>query len=259
MNYEELVTEAVEYEKEISDITKAQHRHYKSLCNNLEKGDLKSAVKDLTPIETLYRDFEEGLSKIRSLIENFDGREYMESGDFASQMLEYCKKAGVDAIGEGVAYEMFPFKVRIDTENLDVYVDRKKMQCFRPVSLINDIKKSQDKLNKASFNAAGFVGELADAYDLALLKQSKGKAYKPDSDCSLLTLYRFLTPMRRFRKDYDQQSFAFDLARLHSSEVRQSPDGRLFQLSPGRDIKKSIRILDSEGNEHFFSVIKFYK
>ena len=259
MNYEDLYAEAAIYQKELSDIMKAQLKHYRSLCKNLEKGDLKSAVKDLPPIEALCKNFEDSLSKARGLVENFNGREYMESGEFAAQMLEYCKKAGVDAVGEGAIYEIFPYKVKLDMESLDVQIDRKKAQCFRPQSLVSDIKKERDKLLKVAFSAAAFVDELALAYDLALMKQSKGKEYKPDSDCFLLTVYKFLTPMKRFRKEYDQQSFAFDLARLHSSDTTKSSDGRNFQLSPGRDIKKSIRILDLDGNEHFFSVLKFYK
>jgi hypothetical protein len=174
-------------------------------------------------------------------------------------MLEYCQKLGVDAVGEGSVYEMFPYRVRIDLENLDVYVDRKKFQCFQPQSLINDIKTGQDKLLKVSFNAVNFADELADAYDLALLKQSKGKAYAPDSDCSLINLYKYLTPMKRFRKDYDRQSFAFDLARLYSSDIEGISDGRKIQFGPSRDIKKSIRILDLNGNEQFLAMVRFYK
>jgi len=259
MNYEDLFSEAVACEKELSDALRLQQKQYKSLCKNLEKGDLKSALKDLTPIEAQCKNFDESLSKTRSLIEGFDGRAYMENGDFIAQMLEYCKKIGVDAVGEGVAYEMFPYKVRLDLENLDVVIDRRKVQCFRPQSLVDDIKTSQDKLLKAAFNAVNFADEMADAYDLALLRQSKGKPYAHDAYCSLLSIYKFLTPMRRFRKDYDQKSFAFDLARLYSSEVKCASDGRVYDLGPGRDVKNSIRILDADGNEQLFAVIKFYK
>ena len=261
MNYEELLTDAIGCEKEISDVMRSQSRLYKSLCKNLEKGDLKNAVKDLTPIESLCYNLEVSLAKLRDLIENFNGREYMENGEFSEQMLEYCKKMGVDAVGEGASYEMFPYKVRIDMDNLDVYVDRKKFQCFRPQSLISDIKNGQDKLLRVPFNAVNFADELADAYDLALLKQSKGEVYAPDKDCSLINLYKYLTPMKRFRKDYDRQSYAFDLARLYSLNVESNisiSDGRKIQFGPARDIKKSIRILDLDGNEHFLTMIRFY-
>ena len=90
MNYEELFSEALGYEKEISDVMRTQQKHYKNLCKNIEKGDLKNAVKDLTPIEALCKNFEDSLAAMRGLIENFDGREYMESGAFTDQMLEYC-------------------------------------------------------------------------------------------------------------------------------------------------------------------------
>jgi len=258
MNYEDFYSEVSACEKEISGVMKVQSKHYKSLCKNLSKGDLKNAVKDQAQVGALSKDFEDCFSKLRGVVENFDGREYMQSGEFTTQMLEFCQKTGVDAVGEGAVFEMFPYKVRLDFENLDAYVDRKKVQCFRPQYLINEIKAGQDKLLKAPFNADVFADELADAYDLALLKQSKNKAYAPDSSCSLLNLYKYLTPMRRFRKEYDKQNYAFDLARLHSSGLEYINDGRKFQFGPGRDISKSIRILDADGNEQFLSTIRFY-
>lgn len=41
---------------------------------------------------------------------------------------------------------------------------------MRPRSLAGIIKAGQEKLNKASFNAQAFLGELAEAYDIAALK-----------------------------------------------------------------------------------------
>ena len=44
---------------------------------------------------------------------------------------------------------------------------------MRPRSLAGIIKAGQEKLNKASFNAQAFLGELAEAYDIAALKLKK--------------------------------------------------------------------------------------
>ena len=107
---------------------------------------------------------------------------------------------------------------------------------------------------KASFNAQAFVNELADAYDLAVLKLKKA----PDADIYLTSLYKFLAPMGRFRKEYDQQSFAFDIARLYASDVETTKNGRCFQFGPSRNNNKALRILDSEGHEQFLATIRFY-
>ena len=185
----------------------------------------------------------------------FDTKEYFEQGEFAEQMLAFCKEKGVDVQGEFPIYEMFPYRVRLDAENQDIYLDRKKIQCMRPKSFVELVKKGQDKLNKAPFNAAGFVNELADAYDLAVLKLNKHQG----ADIYLTSLYKFLAPMSRFRKDYDQQSFAFDLARLYISDVEETKNGRKFQFGPSRNNGRAIRILDQEGKEQFLATIRFYE
>lgn len=150
---------------------------------------------------------------------------------------------------------MFPYRVKLDMENQDVYLDRKKVQCMRPRSFVDTVRSGQEKLNKASFNPTVFAGELADAYDTALLKMNR----QPGADIYLNSLYKFLAPMSRFRKDYDQQSFAFDLARLYISRIEETKNGRRFQFGPSRESNKSIRILDGNGQEYFLSTICFYK
>ena len=146
-------------------------------------------------------------------------------------------------------------ELKKDMENQDIYLDRKKVQCMRPRSFVDTVRSGQEKLNKASFNPTVFAGELADAYDTALLKMNR----QPGADIYLNSLYKFLAPMSRFRKDYDQQSFAFDLARLYISRIEETKNGRRFQFGPSRESNKSIRILDGNGQEYFLSTICFYK
>lgn len=258
MNYEELFLEMQCQVKEMGDSLKNQQKAFKSLCKNLELGDLKSFTKDMATMESLYEGNEKNLQKMQETEQGFDAKEYIHSGDFADQMLDYCKAIGVDVKGEFPIYEMFPYKIRIDSENLDMYIDRKKTQCLRPIGFINSIKSAQDKLLKASFNPTIFANELVQAYDLCLLKQNAGKEYAHDGDCYLINIYKALTPMKRFKKDYDQQSFAFDLARLYDSEARETEDGRMLQFGTSRNIKKAIRILDCDGKEQYLATIRFY-
>ena len=170
-------------------------------------------------------------------------------------MLEVCREEEVDVRGEFPVYEMFPYRVRLDAENQDVYLDRKKVQCMRPQSLIDTIKAGQAKLDKASFNPQTFLNELSDAYDLAAMKLKKS----PGSDILLSNLYKFLAPMSRFRKDYDQHSFAYDLARLYNSDIESTKNKRGYQFGPSRNSStKSYRILDKLGKEQFLATICFY-
>ena len=65
--------------------------------------------------------------------------------------------------------------------------------------------------------------------------------------------------MSRFRKDYDQQSFAFDLSRLYASGIDETKNGRKFQFGPSRLNNKAIRILDQNGQEVFLATIRFFE
>jgi hypothetical protein len=76
-------------------------------------------------METLISDYMGCLLEFRELAESFDSKRYMENGDFAKQMLSYCESMSVDVRGDFPTYEIFPYKVKIDADNQDVYIDRK--------------------------------------------------------------------------------------------------------------------------------------
>lgn len=254
MNYEIFYDTLQPQEKSVKDSISSLQKLFKAVNRETENGDVKSLARDLQTMSETISSLSAYLDDMKKTVENFDTRTYFESGDFAEQMLAVCEEKGVDVQGEFPIYEMFPYRVRLDAENQDVYLDRKKLQCMRPSSLIETISASQVKLNKASFNALTFLGELSDAYDLAVLKLKK----RPGIDIYLTSLYKFLAPMSRFRKDYDQHSFAFDLARLYNDGIEETKNGRRFQFGTSREGKKSIRILDKNGQEQFLATICFY-
>lgn len=259
-DYEELYKQMLGGEKELKDKINGLQKLYKSLSKNMEKGDLKSWNRDLGTMRTLLKEQESLMEEMQKQVDDFGIRAYVESGDFVEQMLAFCNRLEVDVKGEYPIFEMFPFRARIDAENLDLYLDRKRIQCLRPLAFVQDVKAGRDKLLKAAFDPRGFIKELAAAYDLMLLKQNQGKSStSAGGDIYLKSLYTLLTPMRRFRRDYDQQSFAFDLARLYALELRSTEDGRQFQFGPSRNINKSIRILDQDGREQYLATIRFYE
>jgi hypothetical protein len=259
-DYEELLKQVLPLEKDLKDKISSLQKQFKSLSKNLDKGDLKSWTRDIGGLRVLLQEQEALLAGMQDQVDDFGIRAYVETGDFAEQMLGYCERLGVDVKGDFPSYEMFPFRVRVDAENLDLYLDRKKIQCLRPMAFVQEVKTNRDKLLRVSFDPRGFIKELAAAYDLALLKQNQGKAQVVAvADIYLKSLYSFLTPMRRFRRDYDQQSFAFDLARLYASDLHSTEDGRQFQFGPSRNINKAIRILDQDGREQYLATIRFFE
>lgn len=255
MNYENLYEALQPQEKSLKDSIASLQKLSKAVMRETESGDIKSLSRDLNTIEEMVFSLSAILDGLKSSVEGFDTKAYFENGDFAEQMLEVCREEEVDVRGEFPVYEMFPYRVRLDAENQDVYLDRKKVQCMRPQSLIDTIKAGQAKLDKASFNPQTFLNELSDAYDLAAMKLKKS----PGSDILLSNLYKFLVPMSRFRKDYDQHSFAYDLARLYNSDIESTKNKRGYQFGPSRNSStKSYRILDKLGKEQFLATICFY-
>lgn len=254
MNYEELYQNLLPMEKRLKDVTSTAQKLYKTISKDTESGDLKDLNKILAAFEELIKEEAALIQSLQGTVDGFDSRAYFENGEFASQLLDICREMNVNVTGEYPVFEMFPYKVRIDTENQDIYVDRKKVPCMRPQSFAQTVKSGQDRLMKAQFNAQAFVNELAEAYDMAILKTGKS----PESDLYLTNLYKFLVPMSRSRKEYDQQNFAYDLARLYASDVTETKNGRRFQFGPSRDNNKAIRILDGEGREQFLAMIRFF-
>ena len=259
MDYEEIYQPFKLKEKEANDNLQRQQTVLKSISKNAAKGDLKSLAKDINAMDALIEEYKTRIQELRDLTCDFDAQTYMENGDFAKQMLQYCDSMGVDVKGDYPVYEMFPFKVKIDANERDIYINGRRMPCVRPQYLVADINQKKEKLLKASFNAAAFLNELADAYDrLSDLKRRETQNTTRDLELLLKELYRFMTPMQRFRKDYDMQSFAFDLSRLYASDVEYTKNGRSYRLSPGRYSRDSIRILDKNGNESLVGTIIIY-
>ncbi len=255
MDYEQLYTVLQKTEKDLKDKLAAATKLQKNIAKETDAGDLKSVSRDIQALEETVNTLLQLISEFKEAVGGFDTKAYFENGDFEKQLLDCCNENGVDIKGEFPVYELFPYRVRIDAENQDLYLNRKKLQCMRPSSFVNTVKALHAKLDKASFNALSFANELCDAYDLALLKNKK----QAGADIYLTTLYKLLTPMSRYRRDYDQNSFAYDLARLYISGLEETKSGRRFQFGPSRDNNKSIRILDQEGREQFLSTICFYE
>lgn len=254
MNYEDLYQELALPEKSAKDKLAALQKSFKAVCRETDNSDLKSLAKDIEAMKETIAQLSAEVEKISDAVASFDTAAYFENGDFAAQMLAICQEENVNVIGDFPVYEMFPYRIKLDTENQDIYMDRKKVQCMRPKSFVELVKNGQERLTRASFNPQTFANELAEAYDLALLKAKKQSGY----DIYLTQLYKLLAPMSRYRKDYDQQSFAFDLARLYGSGIQETKSGRKFQFGPSRKQNKAIRILDQNGREQYLSTICFY-
>jgi hypothetical protein len=259
MNYEEFYATY----SEISELLKvriATHQKLlKRINNSVEKGDLKAAAKELPAANAAAADCVRSIADITEKIGSVDMRAYLESGDFAEQLVEFCAERNIDIKGEDNVYEVFPYRLKIDSQNEEVLVNKRKAVGLRPRAIVDVLEKERDKLLATAFNPAQYAAEFAAAYDLAALANAKGKKAASGTDVYLTTIYKYLTPMRRFKKEYDMQSYALDMARLYDiQDSYVGTDGRRFQFGPARDNNRAIRIIDAAGNERFLVTIRFF-
>ena len=257
MDYEELYGKLTELEKGLKDSTGSVSRSYKKIVKQGAEGNLTDLKKELSSIIETSALLKEQAEAVSAVVNDFDTKEYFVSGDFARQLLAACEERKINVIGEKGVYEMFPYKVRIygDEEHAEeVYINRKKVQSFRPAAVADTVKAGQEKLNKAKFNDASFMGELAKGYDTTCLKSGS----RSGATIALTKIYNTMVPMARSRKEYDMQAFAFDLARLYElgPEAWVTKDGRHFIFGTSRDGKTGIRVLSRTGVESFINTLR---
>ena len=259
MDYEQYFADAQVYAKELKEKTDAQSKAVKKIQKCILDGDINALPKLFASIRDASQGQAVVLERLQTHTEGFNGREYMSNGDFSEQMIDSCHELNVDVHGSFPIYEMFPCRVTINPETQDITVDKKRLSCLRPAKLVEDIRKELDRLAKAQFNAQLFAKELALAYDFAIIKASKKKNYAADAPQYALDLYDILTPMKRYKKEYTKNAFAYDLARLYASGDTTLEDGRTLRFDTARDARKAIRILDGFGAEQFITTIRFSK
>jgi hypothetical protein len=258
MDYEVLLAAYTETQEQLKACLAQQQKLLKRIGKSMEAGDLKSAVKDTALFDALSRDTAQMIETITNTENSADMAEYLESGDFAAQLVAACEARGIDIIGEEGSYEIFPYRLKINAAEEEVLINGKKTPGLRPLAIASLLETGRSKLLAANFNPEKFAAELAAAYDIAVVHTAKGKTPKTDADVYLSTLYKYLAPMARFRKDYGMQSYAFDIARLYSAGDVSLADGRRIQFGPSRNNNRAIRILDSYGKEYFLATVRFF-
>jgi len=259
MDYEVLLASYMDAHELLKSQLTQQQKLLKRIGKSMDVGDLKSAGKDIAVIAPLAQETEQTIREIERIESGADMAEFLASGDFATQLVDACKARGIDIIGEEGSYEIFPYRLKINAAEEEVLINGKKAPGLRPVAVAAFLESGRNKLLAANFNPEKFAMELASAYDIAIAHGAVGKKLIPDTDIYLSTLYKYLVPMARFRRDYSLQSYAFDLARLYSAGEVVLPDGRGIQFGPSRNNNRAIRILDTFGNEYFLATVRFFR
>ena len=259
LDYEQFYTAAMSCHKEIKEKTSLQTKTVNKMQKCLDDGDVNALPRLFSALRAATGERERALSRLEQIVSEFDSKAYLSEGSFAAQLIACCEQLGVDVTGQFPVFEMFPCRVTVNPESQEITIDRKRTQRLRPLALVSAVKSELERLSKAAFNAQVFAKELAAAYDLMLIKKAKNKPYDPSGACFLSDLYDLLTPMRRYKKDYAKNNYAYDLGRLYATEDLELEDRRRFRFDTVRGGKKAIRILDQHGVEQFITTVRLVK
>ncbi len=255
MDYESFYNEYLSVEKEIKDSAAKVFKLQKSIARAMEKGDVKSAKKDMQLLKAAIEKAYSDSLALSFSIDSFDNAEFYSSGEFASGLLSEFRRLGINAVGESPVYEIFPCKVRLDIDNQDVYLNRKKYPTSRPSYFASLVKGELDKFDSA-FNADRFAAELEKGYDTYIALQKNGVEGMP---VQLKSIYNTLVPISRLRNSYTEQSFAYDIARLYAvSDSIELKSRKRIEFGTDMDASKGYRILDANGNEQFIGTVRFF-
>lgn len=222
------------------------------LSKAIQTGDVRTAEASLRDLEALR--VREPLDEAAKALRAFEPKAYLEN-DFPKEFDQACRDRGISLEGYFPTYSVFPFSVRVDADTSTVLINKKRVGTLRPAVLAAQILAERELLERSPFNAGDFLGALYRMWDRLNL-QSTARVVDIKQPVALKKVYQELVPLRRFRQDYPESFFAFDVQRLLTSGQMEH-DGRRCQLERGRTAAGAIRLIDRQGQERLISTVDF--
>ncbi|MCC2667884.1 MAG: hypothetical protein K0Q72_355 [Armatimonadetes bacterium] len=232
-------------------------RRVATLAGRLVKA---TASGDMKLVETALRDLQalpmaEPLDSVVEAADSFDYRKYLGDG-FGADFEAACREAGLPLEGYFPNYFAFPFPVRVDVDNPSVIVNRRRVGMLRPSVLVATIQEERERLERSPFNVTEFLGALFTVWDNLNAQQSAKNNLRVRQPQPLKQVYRELVPFARWRRDYPESLFAFDVQRLLLSNELLF-NGWKCDLERGRKGANALRLIDHEGQERLIASVNF--
>ncbi|MGV3720070.1 MAG: hypothetical protein ACO1SX_04090 [Actinomycetota bacterium] len=235
-------------------------RHARKVASLAGKLVKATASGDMRTVETALRDLQgtpldDATASLATAAESFDYRRYLSDG-FAAEFEAACREAGLPLEGFFPSYFVFPFPVRVDAENPSVIVNRRRVATLRPSALVAAIKDERDRLERSPFNVTEFLGVLFSTWENLNARLTAKSGVQVRQSQPLKQVYKELVPFARWRRDYPESLFAFDVQRLLlSNELRVN--GWQCELERGRKGGNALRLIDHEGQERLIASVNF--
>jgi hypothetical protein len=222
-------------------------------------GDLSTLSRSLSQLKTIWEQILPALDRAADTVATYDLKSYL-ADLFDQEFREACAAAEFPVEGQYPRYVVYPIQVSIDINSMGVRINRKLHRGLRISHVMETIRTERSRLLARPFNARSFLADIASTYDgIIELESAKNQVHMAGHDVTLRHLYQKLVPMRQWRADYSERSFAFDLHRLLRSGETHEPGGRRLHLAPARESRNNLTVLDTSGRELQLGLISFRK
>jgi len=185
-------------------------------------GTLRELERSLSSAEELARALVDAAGAAKSGWA-LDERTHLESGEYARELLEAAKAAGVGLYEQDDRLVGYPSVVRLLPGEAAIEIDRKRQRSIRPTVVAEGLRAAQQR--PVRFRAEQFLEALLRGYRLAAAEQGK----ESGATVRLVDVYRVLTVLPGQAAAYSRQEFARDVYLLDESGVDVTREG--FRLS----------------------------
>lgn len=186
----------------------------------------------------------------------------LENDEYINQLQSSMNAVGLQYQGEFPEYQLPPFKLFIDTKQLEARLSMgrktQRINSLFPQALISLVKKSYDKVVQKKIDSKRFLQDLLPAYEIANRLTYGGNDVLWGRAVPLLKIYELLTIRRAAKQEYSKEQFLFDVGRM-KEQFGLILDGYRFELGFARNQSKALVIVDSQGREHHLSSITVYR
>ncbi len=253
--------------RELENLLKRLGAKQKKLKESLKSGDIQGAresldglLAEMPPSESLY-------NAVKQSAGHYNVSAYLEEG-FDCAFRAAMAAENITLRGDYPNYEVFPFMVRVNSKDGSLLINKKKTRSLRLKALAMEIKREQEHFFKSPFRSDEFLKDLAWAYDDLMEKKTLkqgGTPLKPQK-IPIMDIYKALTPMRRWRREYTPQLFGFHIYRLQKEALEkpeviiireESGERRLVLGSVPIGSRGGITIVEESGRETAFGSISF--
>lgn len=263
MEVDAFMEKPVDYQKYKEDLinliqeTDAALAKVKSLRKRLNDSLVKTGLADNYDISDLQNVLNALISSSNTVLETFSGlvdQRYFMEGGYMKDLCDQLTKKGFEVEGSS-PIEIFPVTIQVEgkEQTVSVKINNKEYGNIDPDKVALEVAKRQESLRKKKADPSKIASRLEWAYDILPSKTSKAAKAK-----NLLDLYDMLAHDSRAKEGYTQVAFRLDVAKLYEEKDSvELKSGRTIRFGTGRDAKKAIRIVGSDGMEHLVSTIEF--